>query len=193
VASTMTDQEIRDAIRAFVAEAYDPAITLAVWWDRLADSGWAVPTWPEEWLGKGLPGAAARTVAEELRTANVPGPPAGLGLLLAGPTILAHGTDEQRDRYLRPIVNGQEAWCQLFSEPGAGSDLASLQTKALRDGDEWIVNGQKVWTSGAQTADLGMLLARTKAQGHLVLRVHDGPARRRHPPAAGDDRTFAVL
>ncbi len=95
MASTMTDQEIRDAIRAFVAEAYDPAITLAEWWDRLADSGWAVPTWPEEWLGKGLPGAAARTVAEELRAANVPGPPAGLGLLLAGPTILAHGTDEQ--------------------------------------------------------------------------------------------------
>ena len=77
MASAMTDQEIRDAIRAFVADAYDPAITLAEWWDRLADSGWAVPTWPEEWLGKGLPGAAARTVAEELRAANVPGPARG--------------------------------------------------------------------------------------------------------------------
>ena len=159
--ATMTDQEIRDAIRRFVAEAYSPEITLAEWWDRLCESGWAVPTWPEEWLGKGLPGAAARTVTDELRAANVPGPPAGLGLLLAGPTILTHGTDEQKARYLRPIVNGQEAWCQLFSEPGAGSDLASLQTKALRDGDEWIINGQKVWTSGAQTADFGMLLART--------------------------------
>ena len=161
VRTATTDAEIRDEIRRFVADAYDPAITLAEWWDRLADSGWAVPTWPEEWLGRGLPGAAARAVTEELRDAGVPGPPAGLGLLLAGPTILAHGTDEQRARYLRPIVNGQEAWCQLFSEPGAGSDLASLQTKAVRDGEEWIVNGQKVWTSGAQTADLGMLLART--------------------------------
>ena len=161
MASTMTDQEIRAEVRRFVADAWDPAITLGEWWGRLADSGWAVPTWPAEWLGKGLPGAAARVVADELRDAGVVGPPAGLGLLLAGPTILTHGTDGQKERYLRPIVSGQEAWCQLFSEPGAGSDLASLQTRAVRDGDEWIVNGQKVWTSGAQTADLGMLLART--------------------------------
>ena len=161
MASTMTDQEIRDEVRRFVADAWDPSLTLGEWWGRLADSGWAVPTWPSEWLGKDLPGAAARTVADELRAAGVAGPPAGLGLLLAGPTILAHGNDAQKARYLRPIVSGQEAWCQLFSEPGAGSDLASLQTKAMRDGDEWIVNGQKVWTSGAQNADLGMLLART--------------------------------
>jgi alkylation response protein AidB-like acyl-CoA dehydrogenase len=161
MAATMTDQEIRAEVRRFVADAWDRALTLGEWWGRLADSGWAVPTWPAEWLGKGLPGAAARTVADELRAAGVIGPPAGLGLLLAGPTILTHGTDAHKERYLRPIVSGQEAWCQLFSEPGAGSDLASLQTKAVRDGDEWIVNGQKVWTSGAQTADLGMLLART--------------------------------
>jgi alkylation response protein AidB-like acyl-CoA dehydrogenase len=159
--TTLTDAEIRDQVRRFVADAWDPAITLAQWWERLADSGWAVPTWPEAWMGKGLPGAAARTVADELRAAGALGPPAGLGLLLAGPTILAHGTEAQKERYLRPIVTGQEAWCQLFSEPGAGSDLGSLQTRAVRDGDEWVVNGQKVWTSGAQTADLGMLLART--------------------------------
>jgi alkylation response protein AidB-like acyl-CoA dehydrogenase len=157
----LTDDEVRAEVGRFVADAWDPDLTLAAWWDRLADSGWAVPTWPVEWLGRGLPGAVARTVSEELRVAGVLGPPAGLGLLLAGPTIIAHGTDAQKERYLRPIVNGQEAWCQLFSEPGAGSDLASLQTRAVRDGDEWIINGQKVWTSGAQGADLGMLLART--------------------------------
>jgi alkylation response protein AidB-like acyl-CoA dehydrogenase len=152
---------VRREVQAFLDEGWDPDLTVADWWERLAESGWAAPTWPEEWMGRGLPREAAGVVAEELRAAGALSPPAGLGMLLAGPTILAHGTDEQKARYLRPIVTGQEAWCQLFSEPGAGSDLASLQTRAERDGDEWRVNGQKVWTSGGQTADLGMLLART--------------------------------
>ena len=89
------------------------------------------------------------------------GAPGGLGLLLAAPTIAMHGTPEQIEEYVRPIVTGQRAWCQLFSEPGAGSDLAGLQCKAEQDGDEWIVNGQKVWTSGGHVADMGMLIART--------------------------------
>ena len=159
--ATVTDTSVRDELGSWLADAWDPDLTVAQWWERLADSGWAVPTWPSEWLGRDLPRELAPMVAAELRAAGAIGPPAGLGMLLAGPTILAHGTDEQKERYLRPIVTGQEGWCQLFSEPGAGSDLASLQTRAERDGDEWIITGQKVWTSGAQIADLGMLLART--------------------------------
>jgi alkylation response protein AidB-like acyl-CoA dehydrogenase len=157
----ITPDDVRTEVRGWLSEAWDPDLSVADWWARLADSGWAVPTWPEQWLGKGLGRDAAVVVGQEIREAGAIGPPAGLGMLLAGPTILTHGTDEQKDRYLRPIVDGQEAWCQLFSEPGAGSDLASVQCKAERDGDEWIINGQKVWTSGGQSADLGMLLART--------------------------------
>jgi alkylation response protein AidB-like acyl-CoA dehydrogenase len=159
--AVMTEDLVRDEVRSWLADNWDPDLTVAEWWDRLCDSGWAMPTWPQEWFGKGLPRELAGVVSADLRAAGAIGPPSGLGTLLAGPTILVHGTDEQRARYLRPILNGQEAWCQLFSEPGAGSDLASLQCRAERDGDEWIINGQKVWTSGGQTADLGMLVART--------------------------------
>jgi alkylation response protein AidB-like acyl-CoA dehydrogenase len=159
--AVLTEDLVRDEVRAWLKENWDPDLTVAQWWDRLAESGWAMPQWPEEWFGRGLPGNLARVASEEIRAAGAIGPPSGLGVLLAAPTILAHGSDEQKRRYLRPILNGEEGWCQLFSEPGAGSDLASLQCKAERDGDEWVVNGQKVWTSGAQIADLGMLIART--------------------------------
>jgi alkylation response protein AidB-like acyl-CoA dehydrogenase len=159
--AVMTEDLVRDEVRAWLAENWDPDVTLADWWKRLAESGWAMPHWPAEWYGKGLPRELSAVVAKELSAAGAVGPPSGLGLLLAGPTILTHGNDEQKRRYLEPILDGQEGWCQLFSEPGAGSDLASLQCRAERDGDEWIVNGQKVWTSGAQVADLGMLIART--------------------------------
>lgn len=157
----VTADSVRAEVKSWLAQAWDPDLTVSEWWSLLADSGWAVPTWPSEWLGRDLPREFAGVVTEELRAAGAVGPPAGLGMLLAGPTILTHGNDEQKARYLRPIVSGEEGWCQLFSEPGAGSDLASLQTKAERDGEEWLINGQKVWTSGGQVADLGMLLART--------------------------------
>ena len=159
--AVLTEELVRDEVRGWLEQSWDPDLTVAQWWDRLAESGWAMPHWPEEWFGRGLPANLARVVSEEIRAAGAIGPPSGLGVLLAAPTILTHGTDEQKHRYLRPILNGEEGWCQLFSEPGAGSDLASLQCKAERDGDEWIINGQKVWTSGAQIADLGMLIART--------------------------------
>jgi len=156
-----TADEVRQELRAWLESNWDADLTVAEWWDVLADSGWAVPTWPQEWFGRELSRDVLGVIAEEFRAAKALGPPGGLSVMLAGPTIVAHGSEEQKQRYLRPIVNGQEAWCQLFSEPGAGSDLASLAARAVRDGDEWIVNGQKVWTSGAQVADLGMVLART--------------------------------
>ena len=153
--------DVREEARTFFEEQWDPDLTLREWWVRLADSGYAVPAWPKEWFGRAMTGDQVAIVNEEREKVGAVGAPAGLGVMLAGPTIVTHGPDEVRERYLRDIVTGAKAWCQLFSEPGAGSDLASLQAKAVQDGDEWIVNGQKVWTSGAQVADLGMLLART--------------------------------
>src|SRR5207302_9755700 len=95
--------------------------------------------------------------------AGAVGPPGGLGQIMGAPVVSGRGTDAQRERGVKRLAAGLESWCQLFSEPGAGSDLASLQTRAVRDGDVWIVNGQKVWTSGARTADRGMLVARSDA------------------------------
>ncbi len=155
------NDDVRADVRSWLDENWDPDLTVADWWQRLADSGWGHPTWPEEHSGRGLARPDANAVSEEISEVGALGPPGGLGTMLAAPTIITHGTDEQKQRFLPTIANGQEAWCQLFSEPGAGSDLAGLQTKAVRDGDEWIVNGQKVWTSGGQHADLGMLIART--------------------------------
>jgi alkylation response protein AidB-like acyl-CoA dehydrogenase len=148
-------------VTTWLKESWDPDLTVGEWWDRLGTSGWAAPTWPEEWYGKGLSREEATQVQRAIADFGALGAPGGLGLMLAGPTIVSHGTDEQKNRYLRDIVTGRAAWCQLFSEPGAGSDLAGLQARAVKDGEEWIVNGQKVWTSGGQVADLGMLLART--------------------------------
>jgi alkylation response protein AidB-like acyl-CoA dehydrogenase len=149
----------RDA-RAWFESSWDPDLSVGEWWRRLADSGWGFPTWPVDWYGRGLAPHETRGLAAVRRAVGALGPPAGIAQGLAGPTIVAHGTDEQRRRFLSGITGG-EVWCQLFSEPGAGSDLAGLQTRAVRDGDEWVVNGQKVWTSGAHIAIFGILIART--------------------------------
>ena len=159
--AVITTESVRDEVRAWLDESWDPDITVAEWWERLMRSGYAAPTWPEDDFGRGYNRSLANVVNEELAKAGAIGPPAGLGYLLAGPTIVAHGTREQKDLWLTRILNGQDAWCQLFSEPGAGSDLAGLQCKAERDGDEWVITGQKVWTSTAQMCNLGMLIART--------------------------------
>ncbi len=127
----------------------------------LVESGWGCPTWPHAWFGRDLPAATAAVVADELARAGAVGVATGVGMSLAAPTMLAHGSDDLKHRLLRPLATGAHKWCQLFSEPGSGSDLASLSTHAERDGDEWVVNGQKVWTSGAQRAQWGLLLART--------------------------------
>ena len=130
------------------------------WYPVFAASGLVAPTWPVEYAGLDLPMTVARRVEQELAPFNL-GRLNPLGLNLAAPALFAHGTEEQRLRYLPPIVRNEEVWCQLFSEPGAGSDLASLATRAVRDGDRWLVNGQKVWTTWAHRADYGVLLART--------------------------------
>jgi alkylation response protein AidB-like acyl-CoA dehydrogenase len=148
-------------VKDWLSEQWDPDLTVAEWWERLGLSGWAAPSLPKECYGKGLSRAETVAVQEAVADFGALPAPGGLGLLLAAPTIATHGTREQQERFIRAIVTGQEGWCQLFSEPGAGSDLAGLQTRAVRDGDEWVITGQKVWTSGGQVADLGMLLART--------------------------------
>jgi alkylation response protein AidB-like acyl-CoA dehydrogenase len=128
----------------------------------LADGGWAVPTWPAEYGGLGATPAQAGVVAQELAHFDVPDLyPYLIGLAIAGPTVVAHGTPEQCSRWLPAIRTGDDIWCQLFSEPDAGSDLASLATRAERDGDQWRVTGSKVWTSRAHYSQRGLLLART--------------------------------
>jgi alkylation response protein AidB-like acyl-CoA dehydrogenase len=160
----MTTTDTVDAVtevKEWLAANWDPDLTVGEWWERLGTSGWAAPMLPENAYGKGLSRAEVVRVQEAIAEFGALPAPGGLGLLLAAPTIATHGTPEQQERFVRPIVTGQDSWCQLFSEPGAGSDLAGLATRAIKDGDEWVITGQKVWTSGGQIADKGMLLART--------------------------------
>ncbi len=158
---TPVSADIVTEIRDWLADNWDPELTVAEWWERLGSAGWSSPSLPKNAYGRDLSRSDAQAVSREIADFGALGPPGGLGLLLAAPTIATHGTQDQIDRFVRDIVTGQRGWCQLFSEPGAGSDLAGLTTRALRDGEEWIINGQKVWTSLGQAADLGMLLART--------------------------------
>src|SRR5579859_1321046 len=152
-------------LREWVAANWDPELSLVRWRELLADAGWAFPAWPQGWCGRSLPAGLAAGLTDELAALGVPGPAEGVGTGLAGPVLLEHGTDELRAEFIRPTVTGEITWCQLFSEPGAGSDLAGLTTRAVPAGDAaengWLVTGQKVWSTGAATADYGILLART--------------------------------
>ena len=131
-------------------------------WQRvLYDNNWAGITWPKQYGGRGASAIQSAIFAEEMSQFDVATGAFAVSIGMVVPTLIAHGTPEQQQHHLAPILKGEEVWCQLFSEPGSGSDLASLGTRAVRDGDDWIVNGQKVWTSFGQFADYAILLART--------------------------------
>jgi alkylation response protein AidB-like acyl-CoA dehydrogenase len=132
-----------------------------LWKERMAAKGWGTPTWPKAYGGGGLSQTEARVLQEEMNRIGATNPMAGMGLSMFGPTLLEYGTEDQKKRHIPPIVRGEIRWCQGYSEPGAGSDLAGLQTKCEDAGDHWLVNGQKIWTSGAQFADWCFCLVRT--------------------------------
>ncbi|MEM7141585.1 MAG: acyl-CoA dehydrogenase family protein [Actinomycetota bacterium] len=158
---TTDPEEIYAEATSWFQATWDPAMPVRDWWRALADAGWAFPGWPEGFGGRGLGKRAARAAIKARKDAGAFGPPNGVATFLVAPTLMHYGTEEQQRRYIPSIADGTAPWCQLFSEPGSGSDMASLSTRADRDGDEWIVNGQKVWSSGAQYASHGILIART--------------------------------
>jgi alkylation response protein AidB-like acyl-CoA dehydrogenase len=160
-AAVEADAGLRDATDAWLAANWDPDLPVREWWARVGAAGWTAPHFPTEWGGGGYSRRSPRVVRAAFSEFGALQPPGGLGLLMAAPTILTHGTREQIDRFVPAVYDGSVAWCQLFSEPGSGSDLAGLTTRATRDGDRWIISGQKVWSSMAMEADYGMLLART--------------------------------
>ncbi|HEY5646929.1 MAG TPA: acyl-CoA dehydrogenase family protein, partial [Pseudomonadales bacterium] len=153
--------ELKRIVDAWLAANWDPHAPLIDWRSRLVDSGWGMPTWPERWYGKGLSGAEANVVAEAFAAAGAVGVASGGPGRLAAVTILEHGTEAQKQKYLRRILTGEDLWCQLFSEPGSGSDLAGATTRADRRDDGWRINGQKVWNTSAHHARYGLLVART--------------------------------
>ncbi len=132
-----------------------------VWMDRMSEKGFTVPTWPKEYGGAGLDADEARVLREEMGRIQARTPLVGMGLSMIGPALLEYGNDEQKNEHLPKIAKGEIWWCQGYSEPNSGSDLASLQTKAIVDGDDYIINGQKIWTSGADNADWIFCLVRT--------------------------------
>jgi alkylation response protein AidB-like acyl-CoA dehydrogenase len=169
-----SEEQFRDEVRAWLEENHpgpepegeglDAVVEFRREWQRrLYDAGWAGISWPSEYGGRGATMIEQAIFAQEMARADAPPPVNILGLAMGGPVVIAHGTEEQKRRYLEPILSAEEIWCQGFSEPESGSDLASLKTKAVKDGDEWIVTGQKVWTTFAQYAKWCMLVARTDA------------------------------
>ena len=159
--SAPDERSVRADVRAWLAAHWDPDRHLVDWRNRLADSGWGVPHWPTAWYGRGLPVALNAAIEAEFDAIGAVGV-ARIGIrMLAAATLLEHGSDAHKRRFLRRILTGEDTWCQLFSEPGSGSDLAGATTRADFDGIQWRVNGQKLWTTSAHHAHWGLLLART--------------------------------
>ena len=166
-----SEEEFRDEVRGWLEENHpgpEPEAGLdeimefrGAWQRRLHEAGWAGISWPQEYGGRGATMIEQAIFAAEASQQEAPAPANVLGLAMGGPVVIAHGSDEQKARYLEPILTGEEIWCQGFSEPESGSDLASLKTRAVKDGDEWVITGQKVWTTFAQYAKWCMLVART--------------------------------
>jgi alkylation response protein AidB-like acyl-CoA dehydrogenase len=157
---TPGEAKLREEIRGWLEANWQDGMDQADWFKILADSGWAAPLWPENYGGRGASASEAIIFNQERQNIGAEPPPRGIGVPMAGPTIIAHGSEEQKERFLGPMLRGEEVWCQLFSEPGAGSDLAAIQTRADQNGSEWKINGQKVWTTHAQIARWGILMAR---------------------------------
>jgi alkylation response protein AidB-like acyl-CoA dehydrogenase len=180
---TQEDQAYRARIRAWFEQNKPGRLeTLEdrrAWHRKLYDAGFVGMGWPKEYGGQNARPMEQAIVAEEMARANVPGTINTLGIGIVGPTLIAHGTEEQKQRYIPKILTAEEIWCQLYSEPGSGSDLASLRTSAVRQNGDYVVNGQKVWTSQGYMADFGILLARTdpsvpKHQGisYFIIDMH---------------------
>ena len=157
----LTEAGVRAEVRAWLEASWDPGLGLVEWRNRLADSGWGVPHWPREWYGRDLTAGLVPVVEEEFRRIGAVGVAKAGIRTLAAATILAHGTRLHKERFLRRILTGEDTWCQLFSEPGSGSDVAGAVARADFRGNRWVVNGQKVWTTSAHHAHWGLLLART--------------------------------
>ncbi len=203
---TTSEQKFRDELRAWLkanlpakssqavknaSSAHEYHAYLKAWQRKLFDGGYAGINWPKEFGGRGASFIEQAIFQEELALADAPERMGTIGQGLVGPTIIAVGTDAQKKRYLPGILSGDEVWCQGFSEPNAGSDLASLETKGVRDGDDFVVNGQKIWTSYAHIADWCLLVVRTdpaapKHKGLTSLLVDMKIARHHGPPAEDD-------
>ena len=168
---TSEEQAFQDEVRAWLGENHpgsEPDGEEAkfefrrAWQRKLHDAGWAGISWPKEFGGRGATLIEQVIFSEEMARAKAPSPANVLGLVMGGPVVIAHGTEEQKERFLEPILSAEEIWCQGFSEPESGSDLASLKTKAVHDNGGWRVTGQKVWTTYAHEAKWCMLLARSE-------------------------------